>query len=152
MYTPGFCIFCSPIQVLSNGTCFMQLRGANKNVQQKLHPPDAVFGLASNRNHIGKHMRYIQSSASTAKKRSESYVYRHTTVSSTPTSNSQFMHHRIARPPRSPYFTERDVRSQVASNRTLGPYYGLQCIHPIMLLRCCICRYSRPGTICIYIK
>ena len=26
-YTLSFCIYCSPIPVLSNGTCFMQLRG-----------------------------------------------------------------------------------------------------------------------------
>ena len=36
MYTLSFCIYCSPIPVLSNGTCFMKLRvGANKNVSTK---------------------------------------------------------------------------------------------------------------------
>ena len=40
-------------------------------------------------------------------------------------------HYRIARPPEPLCYT--DVRSQVGSNRTRGPYYGLQRIQPIML-------------------
>ena len=46
MYTLSFCVYCSPIPVLSNGTCFMKLRGggggggggANKNVPPKTAP------------------------------------------------------------------------------------------------------------------
>ena len=30
MYTLSFCIYCSPIPVLSNGTCFMKLRGGEQ--------------------------------------------------------------------------------------------------------------------------
>ena len=73
---------------------------------------------------------------------------RHIAVSSTTTSTSQLIHHRLVQPQEPPYFT--DVRSQVRSNCSLGPYYGLQRIHPIMLLRCSICYYSRPGTTSIH--
>ena len=30
MYTLSFCIYCSPIPVFSNGTCFMHLRGGEQ--------------------------------------------------------------------------------------------------------------------------
>ena len=41
VYTLSFCIFCSPIPVLSNGTCFVQLRGSEQKRAKKSRTPVA---------------------------------------------------------------------------------------------------------------
>ena len=49
MYTLSFCIYCSPIPVLSNGTCFMKLRGGEqKRATIKPHLSRTIEGSVNN--------------------------------------------------------------------------------------------------------